>query len=165
MNSKQSKYKLANNKYFDLSYNIDYFIESNTPSLSIDLYRYLCEHIAGNEDYVERIRLMNTIRDNLSNGENDTIITSGSFGEGLEIIGSDLDIMHVLREYDVFEEANIQINRNTAQFLMETENTQPGFVQLRFLHSNDKCILELCENIKSHKYFSNVLFKGLKKTS
>ncbi|CAC5409026.1 unnamed protein product [Mytilus coruscus] len=102
---------------------------------------------------------MNTVRDNLSNDEYNTIITSGSFGEGIEMQGSDFDVMHVLKEYDVFEESNIQINRNTAQFLMETEHTQPGFVQLRYLHSNDKCIFELCDEIRCHKYFSNVLFK------
>lgn len=120
---------------------------------------YLCEYIVGNEDYVKKIRIMNTVHDNLSNGEYNTIITSGSFGEGIQMPGSDIDLMHVLKEYDVFEEAKIQKNRNTAQFLMETEDTKPGFVRLRFLHSNDKSIFELCDEMRFYKYFSNVLFK------
>lgn len=120
---------------------------------------YLCECIVGNEDYVKKIRIMNTVHDNLSNGEYNTIITSGSFGEGIPMPGSDIDLMHVLKEYDVFEEAKIQKNRNTAQFLMETEDTKPGFVRLRFLHSNDKSIFELCDEMRFYKYFSNVLFK------
>lgn len=49
----------------------------------------MCQNIVGTADYVKQIRLMNAVRDNLTSNNFGTYITSGSFGEGLEMRGSD----------------------------------------------------------------------------
>ncbi|CAG2192897.1 unnamed protein product [Mytilus edulis] len=47
---------------------------------------------------------LNAVRDNLQSNKDVTFITSGSFGEGLEMRGSDLDVMVVQKRFDVCEE-------------------------------------------------------------
>jgi hypothetical protein len=51
-------------------------------------------------------RTFNSIRDNLTFNEALNQITSGSFGEGLEMKGSDIDIMLVLSQVNVYEDIN-----------------------------------------------------------
>ncbi|CAG2203526.1 unnamed protein product [Mytilus edulis] len=108
--------------------------EPATENASIALYQYMCQYIVGTEEHVKRMRMMNTIRDNLSSNDNTLIITSGSFVEGIEMRGSDLDIMIIWTLMEVCENKNNNFNPDTVYFAMETNDTQPGFTQLRFLH-------------------------------
>lgn len=55
----------------------------------------MCQNIVGTRDQVKQIRLMNAARDNLSIYNTTIGITSGSYGEGLDMRGSDFDIMFV----------------------------------------------------------------------
>ncbi|CAC5421188.1 CESA [Mytilus coruscus] len=106
--------------------------------------------------------MMNAVRDILASNNVFTKITSGSFGEGLQMQGSDLDVMCVLKEYCVCEEINIKnikMHRNTAYFMIETENTQPGYVQLRLVYNGNKIINGLSGEIKGEHYFSSEYFK------
>ena len=48
------------------------------------------------------MRLMNAVMDSVSSDKDLTEITSGSFGEGLEMRGSDIDMMKVLHGFEVF---------------------------------------------------------------
>ena len=70
-----------------------------TRDISLTLYPFLCHHIVGTDETKKIKRTFNTIRDNLSNNTNLIRITSGSFGEGLEMEGSDVDIIHVLSKF------------------------------------------------------------------
>jgi hypothetical protein len=60
----------------------------------------------GSEETVKTKRTFNSIKDNLEYGRLFTTITSGSFGEGLEMKGSDVDIMYVIPSVRVYEDIN-----------------------------------------------------------
>ncbi|XP_052077026.1 uncharacterized protein LOC127715048 isoform X2 [Mytilus californianus] len=133
--------------------------ESATQTESIALYHYLRQNVVGTEKHVRTIRLMNNVRDNLQSNTTWTFITSGSFGDGLQTRGSDIDLMGVLKLIEVCEDAQTYFNANRIHFSMEVEDTQPGFAKLRLVHSNDKSILKDCYDINGNFYFSNLLFK------
>ncbi|CAC5397850.1 unnamed protein product [Mytilus coruscus] len=89
---------------------------SLTQNISMALYRYLCHSIVGSEDHVKSIRLMNTISYNLSIDNLTTVITSGSFGEGLDMKGSDLDLMFVCKGIEVYEDVKPRLNTSITYF-------------------------------------------------
>lgn len=119
----------------------------------------MCKHITGTEEFVKTIRLMNTVRDNLNSSHDWTVITSGSFGEGIEMKGSDLDVMLVMKEVEIHENESIHINPNISHFKMETEDTHPGFTKLRLIHSHDRDVFENCIMVGRDHFFSNFLNK------
>ncbi|CAG2186188.1 unnamed protein product [Mytilus edulis] len=121
--------------------------ESAIINTSIALYHYLCQNIVGKEKDVKSIRLVNNIRDNLQSCKGTTVITSGSFGEGLLMRGSDIDLMGVVKLIEVCEDTQIYFNADRVYFEMELEDTQPGFTKLRLVHSIDWNILEDCNTI------------------
>ncbi|XP_063416235.1 uncharacterized protein LOC134697879 [Mytilus trossulus] len=136
--------------------------ESTTKNESIALYRYLCQNIVGTEEHVKTVRMLNTIRDNLSYDQETATITSGSRGEGIEMKGSDLDIMRTIRYIEVCENTDIRFKHEKTYFIMETEDTKPGFTQLRLVYTNHGTpvnIFEQCEEIGDECYFSNFKFK------
>ncbi|VDI56363.1 Hypothetical predicted protein [Mytilus galloprovincialis] len=63
--------------------------------VSLSLYHYVCKNIVESENHVNTIRLMNVVCDNVSRDKTRVDIASGSFGEGRQMLGSDLDIMWV----------------------------------------------------------------------
>ncbi|XP_076071374.1 cyclic GMP-AMP synthase-like receptor 2 [Mytilus galloprovincialis] len=133
--------------------------ESATQKASVALYHYLCQNIVGSEEHVHTIRMMNTVSDNLQSNNKSTFITSGSFGEGLQMQGSDLDVMVVMKQIEVCEDTQIYLNADKIQFKMVLEDTQPGFSKLRLVHSNHRGIFKNCVDIGGDFYFSNILFK------
>ncbi|VDI53644.1 Hypothetical predicted protein [Mytilus galloprovincialis] len=135
-----------------------------TKPISIAFYRYMCHNIVGSENYVKNLRLLNAVRDNLNTDTNFTLITSGSFGEGLEMRGSDLDVMYVTKIMEVYEHIKAANNSNVLNvsiLLMETDDVKPGFTQLLLeleqVYSRFPC--QLCEEHNGKHYFSSALFK------
>lgn len=99
--------------------------------ISLSLYQFVCHHSVGSEETVKTKRTFNTIRDNLTSIENITHITSGSFGEGLEMQGSNLDIMYVLSFCRVYEDINkVRFNSRETSFVMDMDDCNLGFTQL-----------------------------------
>ncbi|XP_071162530.1 cyclic GMP-AMP synthase-like receptor 1 [Mytilus edulis] len=133
--------------------------ESEIKNASISLYDHLCQNIVGSEDHVKTLRIMNTVRDNLQSNKTFSFITSGSFGEGLEMRGSDLDIMVVRKQIEVFEDKHMYLNADKTHFTMELGDTQPGFTKLLLEHSNDPGIRKVCVEIGGDFYLSNLLVK------
>ncbi|VDI67916.1 Hypothetical predicted protein [Mytilus galloprovincialis] len=78
---------------------------------------------------------MDAFGDNLQRNKLMTKITSGSFGEGYVIRGSDLDVMSVLKRMEVCEDIHIYLNPNKTHFTMEMDDTQPVFNKLRLLQT------------------------------
>lgn len=76
---------------------------------------------------------MNTVRDNIESHKCATLITSGSFGEGLHIRGSDLDMMQVKINVQVFENLNMNAGGLSIYFEIDIEDTHPGFTKLRLV--------------------------------
>ncbi|XP_063406539.1 uncharacterized protein LOC134690495 [Mytilus trossulus] len=100
--------------------------------LSLEFYHYLC-NIVGSEDVVKIRRVLFTIMDYVHNGNGIiTLISSGSKAEGLDLKGSDFDIMFVYDVFQVYENNNNVINGHLHRhFLMETNDTKPGFTKLK----------------------------------
>ncbi|VDI49266.1 cyclic GMP-AMP synthase, partial [Mytilus galloprovincialis] len=133
--------------------------DSINPNTSIALYRYLCQHIVGTEDHVKQVRLMNAVRDNMQNFKNVTIITSGSFGEGLEMRGSDFDIMIVLKQFDVCEELKSHYHPNKIQLLIERDDVKPCYTLLRLVYSRSSEVMRACDEHNGKQYLSSALHK------
>ncbi|CAC5387564.1 unnamed protein product [Mytilus coruscus] len=96
----------------------------------------MCQNIVGTEEHVKSIRMMNSVKDNLASNKTVQTITSGSYGEGIEMRGSDIDIMKILKFIEVFEDKNTPLNPHKSHCAMETDETLPGFTQLRLLQGN-----------------------------
>lgn len=130
--------------------------------MSIFLYHYLCKHVIGTANHVKTLRLMNTVCENLSYDERQVVITSGSVGEGLEMHGSDLDIMLVSQIIKVHVNiTSIDFDPTKSYFSLMTEDTKPGFAMLRLISSNNPDMLNSCERFRGNNYLSNALFKNL----
>ncbi|XP_071147370.1 uncharacterized protein [Mytilus edulis] len=132
-----------------------------TPNISLALYNYLCHNIVGTKEHVKTIRLMNTVRDNFSSDKSFICITSGSYGEGLEMRGSDLDIMQVEKSIKVNADKQPDFYPSKTYLSMETDDVKPGFTQLRLEYSRNMFILECCEEHNGKHYFSSALYKGI----
>ncbi|XP_052076788.1 uncharacterized protein LOC127714793 [Mytilus californianus] len=115
--------------------------------------------IVGTEKQVTLIRMMNSVQDNLNSSNEWTIITSGSFGEGLKMRGSDVDTMEVMKCIEVCEATTIPFNHDTSYFTIETKDTPPCFTKLRLVHTVDQRLFQLCEQIGSDYYLSSSSFK------
>ena len=137
---------------------ISFFIVANITSLS--LYQFVCRHIVGSEETVKTKRVFNTICDNLISNDRFIIITSGSFGEGLEMSGSDIDMMFVCSLVRVYEDINnIRLNSRETSFVMDMDNCKLGFTHLRLVQCNHAYILPWCKQLGNYIYLSNELLK------
>ncbi|XP_052078277.1 uncharacterized protein LOC127716191 [Mytilus californianus] len=140
--------------------------DSDTKTLSLALYLYMCQNIVGTENHVKTMRLINTVRDNFTSGKEFIIITSGSFGEGLEMRGSDLDIMYLEKVLKVYEKIKTY-NSDDVYLTMETDDVKVKITQLQIEHMDPLFLSILCEERNGKHYFSSALFKQetLRKTS
>ncbi|CAG2235164.1 unnamed protein product [Mytilus edulis] len=123
------------------------------------LYRYLCQNIVGTDHYVKTIRQMNSARDNATSGEFQTVITSGSFGEGLDMKGSDLDMMYVSKHIEVYEYLKPRLSPNITYLSMRTDDVKPGFTHLLVEKSDDQYFSKNCEEHNGIQYLSSSLYK------
>ncbi|XP_071162573.1 uncharacterized protein [Mytilus edulis] len=104
---------------------------SRDKNLSLDFYKYLCQKLGSEEDV--RVRRLSWIVCDLSFPKS-TRITSGSIGEGLDIKGSDLDVMVIDPSFKVYEsdrDITYTVPIEVLPLVMDTENTHPCFTQLR----------------------------------
>lgn len=117
----------------------------------------MCQNIVGTEDHVKQLRLINTVRDNLSSDEKMTFITSGSFGEGLEMRGSDLDIMCVLKDMKI-QDMKSSSHPRIRYWTMDTDDVKPGFTKL---YCENTCGMShrTLEEVNGKYYFSSAIFR------
>ncbi|CAG2209095.1 unnamed protein product [Mytilus edulis] len=134
--------------------------ESIRQNASIALHRYLSHNITGTEKHVKTIRMMNNAKDYLQTMRNCTFITSGSFGEGLVMRGSDLDVMYVCKFAEVCEDKNVYFKPNITYFEMEAEDCQPCFVRLRLRYFTGRFFFgSFLEEMGGNYYLSNAKLK------
>ncbi|XP_052082762.1 uncharacterized protein LOC127720287 [Mytilus californianus] len=94
---------------------------------SLHFYKFLCKKI-GTERVVKLSRLANTIYDHGSFLQ----IISGSKGEGLDLKGSDIDLMYIHPDFKVFEsEKAVVVSSTKIPVVMDTDDTPPCFTKLR----------------------------------
>ncbi|VDI37113.1 Hypothetical predicted protein [Mytilus galloprovincialis] len=111
---------------------------SGENTLSLDFYKYLCQKI-GNEDEVKVRRLTYIIDDLGIPSTTANQITSGSKGEGLQLNGSDLDLMFIDPLFKVYESESDFVPQSCKciALLMKTEDTHPCFTQLHLVNNLD----------------------------
>ncbi|CAG2232100.1 unnamed protein product [Mytilus edulis] len=104
---------------------------STDKSLSVNFYQYLCQKVGSPEEV--RVRRLTYITDDIGQAGKPQI-TSGSKGEGLELKGSDLDLMYLDTRFTVHESERDAVLRsirsNKIPLVMNTEDTQPCFTHL-----------------------------------
>ncbi|CAC5363990.1 unnamed protein product [Mytilus coruscus] len=134
---------------------------STDKRLSVNYYKYLCQKIGSEEDVKVR-RLAYVISDIGTK----FCITSGSKGEGLNLRGSDFDIMMVAYKFKVYEsERNYReviFHDNKIPLIMDTDNTPPCFTLLRLLNNIDEQrtdLKQIVENDSQGSLLSNELYK------
>ncbi|CAC5414075.1 unnamed protein product [Mytilus coruscus] len=102
---------------------------------------------------------MNAVRDDFESHKKVTVITSGSFGEGLEMRGSDLDVMHVYHSFEVCEDMKPRVTQNRTLFSMVTDDVKPGFTQLKLEHCTLLSALNWCKEHNGEYYLSSEICK------
>ncbi|VDH98378.1 Hypothetical predicted protein [Mytilus galloprovincialis] len=102
---------------------------------------------------------MNAVRDNLHSDKDLAIITSGSFGEGLEMRGSDLDLMMVHKWVDVCEELKSSYHPQKTHLLIERDDVKPCYTLLRLVYSRSSEVMRNCDEHNGKPYLSSALFK------
>lgn len=125
---------------------------NSTPDLSLRFYNFLCDEF-GSPEVVKTRRLFYTASDRIMGSPKSTYITSGSIGEGLDMAGSDLDIMYVNNDITVIESTSTNIDIEPYTLVMHNDLTKPGFTQLKLCSfMNEGEIKEFCERC-GHDYF------------
>ncbi|XP_071142582.1 uncharacterized protein [Mytilus edulis] len=67
-----------------------------------------------------------------------TKISSGSLAEGIDLPGSDIDVMYVIEEADAIRDVrNIKHSVQQTTLLMENDNDHPGFTRVRLIAGGD----------------------------
>ncbi|XP_071142279.1 uncharacterized protein [Mytilus edulis] len=131
--------------------------------------RYLYQNLVntvGTEIDIRKRQQLFIIQDMICNAEApkaDTIISSGSLAERLDLQGSDMDIMFVLNNVDVIQDLrNMRHPVQCTTLVMETDTDHPGFTRLRLIAGADGETYEyfestskgLCLSVK--KFVSNI---------
>ncbi|CAC5368380.1 unnamed protein product [Mytilus coruscus] len=99
------------------------------------LYEYLV-NTAGTEIDIRKRQQLFIIQDLITNATHvyTKAISSGSLAEGLDLPGSDTDIMLVINNFDIIQnERNIKHPLQWITLVMETDNDHPGFTRLRLI--------------------------------
>ncbi|CAC5388413.1 unnamed protein product [Mytilus coruscus] len=109
--------------------------EIKDKSLCLQFYNYLCEKI-GTEELFRLRQKYYLLFDFLLKCRNEIVINSGSKSEGLELEGSDIDVMFLDREITVFENEAHCRNKKPNVFIMYTQDIKPGFTILKLSKSS-----------------------------
>ncbi|VDI82800.1 Hypothetical predicted protein [Mytilus galloprovincialis] len=97
-------------------------------AVSIRLYKYLCEEVVGSKSIVRYRRLYYKLHDDILSDNSREVISSGSKAEGLDLPGSDLDMMFCLKSWKVYED---KPKDKENVLLLDTDNALPGFALLK----------------------------------
>ncbi|CAG2193052.1 unnamed protein product [Mytilus edulis] len=134
---------------------------SHSKAESLHFYKYSCYKI-GTEKVVRARRLKYTCKDLISFNKFFDQISSGSLGEGLDLKGSDLDIMSINYNFAVYESEKDALQDCGVVLVMDTEETQPCFTNLRVTNYNSlsSCIKQVMEQHRGHNLLSSELYKS-----
>ncbi|CAC5377416.1 unnamed protein product [Mytilus coruscus] len=132
--------------------------------ISRQIYQYMCDEIVGSEKVVKYRRLFFKIYEYVQNNfllTSKYLISGGSKAEGLDLPGSDLDIMLISKKYIVYRSKTKTVNRrhaiNKHILIIDTENAQPGFALL-FVQNEPICDQNCVERKEDGTYLSSKLY-------
>ncbi|XP_071177883.1 uncharacterized protein [Mytilus edulis] len=129
---------------------------------SLHFYAYLCRKI-GSEEVVKARRLLYISKD-IHKQKHYIVITSGSKGEGLDLKGSDIDIMIIDPLYVVYQSDNDIGQDWRIALVMDTEDTPPCFTQLQLNTNVNTLPISLKQQLQQHRgkhLLSSELYKSL----
>ncbi|VDI76174.1 Hypothetical predicted protein [Mytilus galloprovincialis] len=147
----------SSNKYLEYLQNCtdcnnDYLLCLENDPREKYLYKNLVKTIGAEIDIRKRQRLF-IIQDMIHNAciPELTQISSGSLAEGLDLPGSDMDIMYVEHLIDVVQtERNIKYPTRYTTLIMEADTDHPGFTKLRFIAGGDGKIIRIHCDCNTH---------------
>ena len=131
---------------------------------SLQIYQYLCD-IVGSKDVVKTRRSTILAADTALSNTDHALISSGSKGEGLDLNGSDYDIMLVDKHIGVYESIHDMSSFSPSHgltLLMDTNLTKPGYTKLKVCdisESYSSIYMECCETFQMKSYISCNLFR------
>ena len=106
--------------------------------VSVKLYKYMCDEVVGSKKVVNHRRQFFNMFDDVYNHSGDNnwhIISSGSKAEGLNLPGSDYDVMFINKHINVYERDDVLSNyhdlRTKHNLVLDFDNAMPGFTLLR----------------------------------
>lgn len=102
--------------------------ELKLKEVSVSLYKYMCEKVVGSENIVRYRRLYCKRNDEIFDDNSSAIISSGSRAEGLDLPGSDYDIMFHAKNWSVYE---TKPNNDEDIIVLDTDNALPCFALLK----------------------------------
>ncbi|CAG2226743.1 unnamed protein product [Mytilus edulis] len=97
-------------------------------AFSLKLCHYLSEFVVGSEKVVKYRRYFYKCFDDCMKGESLECISSGSKAEGLDLPGSDLDLMILYKDFVVSEKPG---DDEDGSFILDTDNASNGFALIK----------------------------------
>ena len=117
---------------------IYFFFATVMDDVSVKLYKYMCDEIVGSEKVVNCRRQFFNVYDDVQNHTGDSqwhCISSGSKAEGLNLPGSDFDVMFINKHIHVYELHDVLSNyhelRTKFNLVLDFDNAVAGFTLLR----------------------------------
>ncbi|CAC5386006.1 unnamed protein product [Mytilus coruscus] len=155
----------SSNEYLEYLQDCVYYTEDILPWPDNDLKdKYFYEHLVytiGTEMNIRIRQRLLIIEDMVSNLFDSYItrISSGSLAEGLDLPGSESDVMYLIKTVDVIQNVqNIKHPIHHTTLVMESDNDHPGFTRLRLIaESEDDTLIiisEFCESTTNGEYVS-----------
>ena len=139
--------------------------------VSVKLYKYMCDEVVGSEKVVNYRRQFFNVFDDVENhfGDSDWhFISSGSKTEGLNLPGSDFDVMHVHKDIHVYEFDDILSNyhdlRTQFNLVLDFDKAMPGFTLLR-VYDVREWSKELIDINDNETFISNKSWKRFMNTN
>ncbi|XP_052073976.1 uncharacterized protein LOC127711852 [Mytilus californianus] len=160
----------SSNEYLEYLQNCIYYNKDKLPwPGNAHKDKFLYEHLVntiGTELIIhnrQRLYIINDMMENLICESYMAQISSGSQAEGLDLPGSDADVMYLINNVEVIQNVhNIKhpIQHNT--LVMESDNDHPGFTRLRLIKPGEEeyelFISECCERTTNGLYLSADIF-------
>lgn len=128
---------------------------------SIALYQFMCNIIVGSEKDVHNRRLLAAAQDIIKSDDLQTVILSGSSGEGFDLNESDVDVVYVLTLLKVYEHTDdIPLNNSLkSSFIIDMENVKPGYTKLKLHNCCHGKVISCCNTLDGYSFLSNLKFK------
>ncbi|CAG2221742.1 unnamed protein product [Mytilus edulis] len=139
-----------------------YNMSKTDRELSLNFYKYLC-NVIGTEEVVKTRRKLFCALDSVLRHPTFTVISSGSKAEGVDLNGSDYDLMFVLESFQVYENMiKVSLFTNKTPIIMDISDTKPGFTKLKLFDRSNKYlrhIIQFAEILEKETYISSKLFR------
>ena len=133
--------------------------------VSVKLYKYMCDEVVGSEKVVNSRRQFFSVFDDVCNHCGDTkwhTISSGSKAEGLNLPGSDFDVMCISKNIHVYEPEDVLSNchdlKTKPALVLDFDNAVAGFTLLR-IYDVRQWSKELIDIYKNRLVLSNSTWK------